>query len=218
MSSYGFGFDDEVPGGYQDADLEMRELEEAGRNAGRISSPSCDPPDHPQPPLTVTVVGGEHHGATFELGTPDAFELEASGQLSIGVDGEQRAIPGLAPEGKPAPLTFERDATEKAGREELETIAAGLVTIADHGKTLEAGGVSFTVEVPASARARALRDARAAGASLQDRAQAAARTYTCGCCGSSLTADEAIYSRYTGQRYCPPGMCLKDPTNPTRGA
>jgi len=52
---------------------------------------------------------------------PDELELEPSGQLSIGVDGEQRAFAGLAPERKPAPLTFERDA---GATEELERRAS----------------------------------------------------------------------------------------------
>jgi hypothetical protein len=57
----------------------------------------------------------------FEVGyDSDDVEQEPSGQLSIGVDGEQRAIPGLAPEGKPAPLNFILDEMEKAARDELE--------------------------------------------------------------------------------------------------
>jgi len=106
MTSYGLGYDDELPGGYQDADLEMLELEEAGRNAGPIPRVHDEHPDND----------------ISDEGELDAFELEPSGQLSIGVEGEQRAIPGLAPEGKPAALNFERDAAEKAAREELATM------------------------------------------------------------------------------------------------
>lgn len=39
---------------------------------------------------------------------PEELELEESGQLSIGVAGEQRALPMLAPEGKPAPVAPDR--------------------------------------------------------------------------------------------------------------
>jgi hypothetical protein len=47
---YGFGFDPEVAGGFQDADLEMRELEaEANRQARRerrdLTCPTCKTPN-----------------------------------------------------------------------------------------------------------------------------------------------------------------------------
>jgi hypothetical protein len=53
-------------------------------------------------------------------------------------------------------------AATKARRLEELDVLAGPVTIADHGKTIEAGGISFTIEVPASARARAVDPTRGA--------------------------------------------------------
>ena len=50
---------------------------------------------------------------------PDELELEESGQLSIGVEGEQRALPMLAPQGKPAPVA--PDAVLEAIRRESHT-------------------------------------------------------------------------------------------------
>ncbi len=42
MSGAGFGYDPELPDGYQEADIEMRELEEAGRIAdGRRKRGEC---------------------------------------------------------------------------------------------------------------------------------------------------------------------------------
>ena len=38
--------------------------------------------------------------------------------------------------------------------------------------------------------------------------------YTCGLCGRKVTAEESVYSRFTGNRYCTPGKHKKG----TKGA
>lgn len=54
------------------------------------------------------------------MNDPEYADIDESGQFSLGVAGEQRALPGLADAGKPAPLTFERDAIEQAARQDVE--------------------------------------------------------------------------------------------------
>lgn len=66
----------------------------------------------------------------------DAIETESSGQLRIGVAGEQRSLEGLAAPVKPAPLAFERDAVEQAAREQLEECARRRYRCAQCGREL----------------------------------------------------------------------------------
>ena len=117
---------------------------------------------------------------TAEL-IPDELELEASGQLTIGVVGEQRAFAELAPEGKPAPI----EPTGLFGAEqELE-------------RRREAEELAPYVE---STRYALTADDVEHG---YPRANPNPKRYPCAICGRLAIAEELCYSHHTRQRYCP---------------
>lgn len=161
---------------------------------------------------------------TLEL--PDAFELEHTGQLTIGVDGEQRALPMLAPEGKPAPVRHSSDHTEPAPSwtpatpEELAELAAehvGELELEQRQELEEAIGRSWgdtrrryeqqlerlELEEELAAPEPGDPDELEQLSSRSSRSSSR-RRYSCAYCGRELEPDLRVYSRRTGSRYCPP--------------
>jgi len=128
----------------------------------------------------------------------EELELEESGQLTIGVAGEQRSLEGLAAPGKPAPITFERDhepdEREAFDRETTRRIRHD-AALADHEPDDELAHGSMYPELHKPSK----------------------RTYTCGVCSKTLKNERWIYSRHTGQRYCWPGECKADRTTKKEG-
>ena len=88
-----YGFDEsDIPAGYHDADLEMRELEERGNELARsIRS---------KPQVSVTIGGTTFYGAPEMLEVP-GFDEHENGQLRLGAEGDQLALLALPAEGIP---------------------------------------------------------------------------------------------------------------------
>jgi hypothetical protein len=164
---------------------------------------------------------------------PDELELEETGQLAIGIEGEQRALEGMAPAGTPAPITFERDA---GAEEELErrTTAAeddrrarGVVLFNGEEITRaaydrirgvtpseERGGAhantpdrAETLEPITDETLELLEHAgvqpERIAAMKNTRSSSTPKKYPCAICGHLAPAEELCYSQHTRQRYCP---------------
>ena len=136
------------------------------------------------------------------------FELEESGQFTLGVDGEQRSLEGLAAPGKPAPVSHEMREPDEPVEPTYQPTHVGF----SGNQT----GTTTSAEDDRRARGMVLfngqeitREAydRIRGVTPAEKPKPAARTYSCGSCGKTLKAERWIYSRHTGSRYCWPGEC-----------
>lgn len=173
----------------------------------------------------------------------------ADGQTVLRADVEeptgQLALEELAPAPKPAPVSFERDATELAAREELEELAGGpRLTVESPYGARTVDGLEHGDEVPPPIpprddleeadrdaavleleeelvhEERAERRARRTGAELRAKLavpKPRGAPHTCAACGAELEPDHWIFSRHTRARYCYPGEGCNVPTQHRAG-
>ena len=143
------------------------------------------------------MVATEEEYERQELNSAELFEVEESGQFTLGVDGEQRSLEGLAAAGKPAPLnhTPERTAAELA-----EELAA--LTIPENS--------AHAFDAPWHPAEPELEEDWLEEDDTPEPPPAkktSKRTYSCACCGKTLKNERWIFSRHTNARYCWPGEC-----------
>ena len=142
---------------------------------------------------------------------PDELELEPSGQLTIGVAGEQRAFAELAPEGKPAPIAptgdfgAEQELERRTTSSEDDRRARGVVLFNGEEITRDAYDRIRGV-TPAEERGGAhanTPDRVTTKPKPKPKPKPSSKRYPCAICGLEAIAEELCYSHHTRQRYCP---------------
>jgi hypothetical protein len=145
---------------------------------------------------------------------PDELELEETGQLAIGIEGEQRALEGMAPAGTPAPITFERDAgaeeelERRRAADELEESPALPTDYPDDWEDPEYDRAQrpelepITDETLELLEHAGVQPERIA-AMKNTRSSSSPKKYPCAICGHLAPAEELCYSQHTRARYCP---------------
>ena len=143
----------------------------------------------------------------------DEDELEESGQLTIGVDGEQRSLEGLAAPGKPAPVSFE----QREPDEPVTKPASAPFECDRCGETFDDGIDAGHHEIDCLPKPKSSKPTTPWGsgestldenghfvAKVQKRPKPTTpRKHACSICGRLATAEDLHYSTHTGQRYCP---------------
>jgi hypothetical protein len=141
----------------------------------------------------------------------ELFELEETGQFTLGVAGEQRSLEGLAAPGTPAPVSFEqREPDEPVQRtsSEDDRRARGVVLFNGQEITREAyDRIRGVTPADDELEEDWLEEDDAPEPPPARKSSSSKRTYTCACCGRTLKAERWIYSRHTNARYCWPGEC-----------